>query len=128
MYGNAIALHCCQAKFELRQRTYMTATLDSESTLTDRYQTTVPATVRRALRLGKRDKIHYRIRPDGEVVLTRADRSDEADPALSAFLRFIENDLPKGPIRMDEALMKGVAARADQIVIDLDAPLAPDDE
>jgi hypothetical protein len=31
----------------------MPATLDAESTLTDRYQTTVPETVRRALRLGK---------------------------------------------------------------------------
>ena len=50
----------------------MPATQQVESTLTDRYQTTVPETVRRALRLGKRDKIHYTIRSDGEVVLTRA--------------------------------------------------------
>ena len=50
----------------------MPPTQQIESTLTDRYQTTVPETVRRALRLGKRDKIHYTIRPDGEVVLTRA--------------------------------------------------------
>ncbi len=51
----------------------MRATLEVESTLTDRYQTTVPETVRRVLRLGKRDKIHYTIRPNGEVVLTRAE-------------------------------------------------------
>ena len=49
----------------------MAATLEVESTLTDRYQTTVPETVRRALRLRKRDKIHYTIRPGGEVVLSR---------------------------------------------------------
>lgn len=49
----------------------MPATLEVESTLTDRYQTTVPETVRRALGLGKRDKIHYTIRPGGEVVLSR---------------------------------------------------------
>ena len=41
----------------------MPATLEAESTLTDRYQTTVPETVRRALRLRKRDKIQYVIRP-----------------------------------------------------------------
>jgi antitoxin PrlF len=41
----------------------MPTSLDVESTLTDRYQTTVPETVRRALRLGKRDKIRYSIRP-----------------------------------------------------------------
>lgn len=50
----------------------MAVTLEAESTLTDRYQTTVPESVRRALRLGKRDKIHYAIQPGGEVILTRA--------------------------------------------------------
>jgi antitoxin PrlF len=47
----------------------MSAPLEAESTLTDRYQTTVPETVRRALRLKKRDKIRYTIRSSGEVVL-----------------------------------------------------------
>ena len=47
----------------------MAVPLEVESTLTDRYQTTVPEMVRRALRLGKRDKIHYTIRPNGEVLL-----------------------------------------------------------
>ncbi|MEY4515804.1 MAG: prlF antitoxin for toxin YhaV toxin, partial [Pseudomonadota bacterium] len=35
--------------------------LQATSTLTDRYQTTVPESVRRALKLCKRDKICYRI-------------------------------------------------------------------
>ena len=106
----------------------MTATLETESTLTDRYQTTVPETVRRALRLGKRDKIHYRIRPDGEVVLTRANRSDEADPVLSAFLRFLEHDLTTGPIPMNAAFMQRVGALVDHIDIAMDAALDPKDE
>ena len=46
----------------------MAATHKVESTLTDRYQTTVPETVRRALKLSKRDKIHYAISPEGKVV------------------------------------------------------------
>ena len=33
--------------------------LETESTLTDRFQTTVPSSVRQALRLGKKDKIKY---------------------------------------------------------------------
>ncbi|MFM8481213.1 MAG: type II toxin-antitoxin system PrlF family antitoxin, partial [Gammaproteobacteria bacterium] len=37
------------------RRRAMPAAMQVESTLTDRYQTTVPETVRRALRLGKRD-------------------------------------------------------------------------
>ena len=88
----------------------------------------MPETVRCALRLGKLDKIHYRIRPDGEVVLTRVDKSDEADPALSAFLSFLENDLPKEPIRLNLGLMKRFAALVEHVDIYLDAPLAPEDE
>lgn len=37
----------------------MPAALVVESTPTDRYQTTVPATVRRALKVDKRDRIRY---------------------------------------------------------------------
>ena len=55
----------------------MPAVFEVESTLTDRLQTTVPATVRLALRLGKCDKIHDTIRPSSEVVLTRAGASNE---------------------------------------------------
>lgn len=54
----------------------MPATLEVESTLTDRYQTTVPQTVRRALRFGKRNKIHYTIRPGGDVVLMRVEATE----------------------------------------------------
>ena len=64
----------------------MSTTLEAESTLTDRYQTTVPETVRRALRLKKRDKLQYLIRPSGEVVLTRASDNESDDPVLGQFL------------------------------------------
>ena len=60
----------------------MSAIIEVESSLTDRYQTTVPETVRRVLHLGKRDKIHYTIRPSGEVVLTRAEFCEGVDPVL----------------------------------------------
>jgi antitoxin PrlF len=107
----------------------MPATLQVESTLTDRYQTTVPETVRRALRLGKRDKIHYTIRPDGEVVLTRA--ADGEDPALAPFLGFLARDLAEHPERL-QALDAGLAQRIQALVggveVDLDAPLSADDE
>ena len=46
----------------------MPAILEAESTLTDRYQTTVPEIVRRALRLDKRDTI----RPSGEATISPA--------------------------------------------------------
>ncbi len=109
----------------------MPATLQVESTLTDRYQTTVPETVRRALRLGKRDKIHYTIRSDGEVVLTRAAASEEDDPALASFLGFLAQDMAEHPERL-QAMDAGFAQRIQALVggveVDLDSPLPADDE
>ncbi|MEL6880679.1 MAG: type II toxin-antitoxin system PrlF family antitoxin, partial [Cyanobacteria bacterium J06607_10] len=45
--------------------------LKAESTLTDRYQTTIPQNVRKALNLSKRDKISYTLRADGVVIISR---------------------------------------------------------
>lgn len=102
-----------------------------ESTLTDRYQTTVPETVRRALRLGKRDKINYTIRPGGEVMLTRATTGEHDDPALAPFLGFLARDLAEHPERL-HAVDAGLAQRIQVLVggveVDLDAPLSADDE
>ena len=109
----------------------MSAGLPVESTLTDRFQTTVPYSVRQALRLGKRDKIHYTIRPSGEVVLTRAASHENDDPALAPFLDFLARDLAAHPERL-QALDAGLAHRIQTLVsaveVDLDAPLAADDE
>lgn len=109
----------------------MPATLDVESTLTDRYQTTVPATVRRALRLGKRDKIHYTIRSSGEVVLTRAEASDGEDPMLGAFLGFLARDFATHPERLqtiDAGFMQRLQSLTGGTEVDLDAPLSANDE
>ena len=53
----------------------------------------------RALKLGKRDKIHYTIRPSGEVVLTRADIPDD-DPVLGQFLGFLAANITRHPERL----------------------------
>ena len=109
----------------------MAATLEVESTLTDRYQTTVPETVRRALQLGKRDKIHYTIRPGGEVVLSRAARSEEVDPVLRHFLGFLARDIASHPERLqtvDASLVQRLQSLTGGIEVDLDARLLADDE
>lgn len=109
----------------------MPATLEVQSTLTDRYQTTVPETVRRALRLGKRDKLHYTIRPGGEVVLTRADASTSDDPVLGRFLSFLARDIADHPERLqavDAGLVKRLNSLVGPVEVDLDAALSADDE
>ncbi len=109
----------------------MAATLEVESTLTDRYQTTVPETVRRALGLSKRDKIHYTIRPNGEVVLTRAEVSEQDDPVLGQFLGFLARDIARHPDRLqalDASLVRRLQSLVGDIEVDLDAALSADDE
>ncbi len=109
----------------------MPATLEVESTLTDRYQTTVPETVRRALRLGKRDKLHYAIRANGEVVLTRADAAEGNDPVLDQFLTFLSNDLAAHPERVqavDAEFLQRIQSLVGHIEVDFDATLSADDE
>ncbi|WP_235375698.1 type II toxin-antitoxin system PrlF family antitoxin [Pseudomonas aeruginosa] len=108
----------------------MARALEVESTLTDRYQTTVPETVRRALRLNKRDKIHYTIRPTGEVVLTRAE-AQEDDPLIGQFLNFLARDIATHPHHLqavDSSLVARVHSLVAGIEVDLDAPLSADDE
>lgn len=107
----------------------MNAILEADSTLTDRYQTTVPEPVRRALGLQKRDAIHYELRADGEVRISRAAERN-ADPAISSFLAFLESDIAAG--RNVSPVSATLVAQIQQLVkgveIDLEAPLDPEDE
>ena len=111
----------------------MPASLEVESTLTDRYQTTVPETVRRALRLGKRDKIRYSIRPSGEVVLTRSASPEGLkadDQVLGEFLGFLARDIASHPERLqavDAGLVDQLQSLVGGIEVDLDAALSDDD-
>lgn len=109
----------------------MASTLEVESTLTDRYQTTVPETVRRALKLGKRDKIHYSILSDSAVLMTRAARARDEDPVLIPFLDFLARDIANHPERLqavDTGLVQRLQALVGGVEVNLDAPLSADDE
>lgn len=109
----------------------MAGAIEFESTLTDRYQTTVPDPVRRALGLGKRDKINYRIQPDGTVVLARAEPGEPDDPALTRFLRFLANDIdsrPQAVSVLGREWLDGLRSLVEGAEIDLSAPLPPGDD
>jgi len=107
------------------------ATLELESTLTDRYQTTVPETVRRTLHLGKRDKIHYSIQPDGRVLLSRVTPMEDSDPLLGDFLSFLAHDMALHPEQiqaLDGDLAQRILALTGPVAVDLDRALSADDE
>lgn len=108
----------------------MLAELKVESTLTDKYQTTMPGVVRKALGLKKRDRISYTILPEGDVLLRRAPDAEE-DPAIGAFLSFLAQDISQNPgqIRgLDATLRAKLSELTDGIEPDLDGALAPEDE
>lgn len=109
----------------------MAATMEAESTLTERYQTTVPQIVRRVLRLGKHDKIHYTVRADGEVVLTRGEASQNDDPVMGQFLSFLARDITNHPERLqtiNSDFVQRLKSLTGDLDVDLDSPLPADDE
>ena len=102
----------------------------AESTLTARYQTTIPESVRKALGLSKHDKISYTIGLDGQIVISRAE-PEEDDPLLGQFLNFLALDIEKSPQSLQALgsdLVERVQALVGQIEVDLDAPLSDEDE
>jgi len=102
----------------------------SESTLTDRYQTTIPENVRKFLGLGKRDKIVYNFLLDGRVVLSRHDQ-DQSDPVFENFLNFLTEDLTNNPENIKPIscdLVSRIQSLVAGVDLDLDAPLLEEDE
>lgn len=69
-----------------------------KSVITAKSQTTLPAGVRQALGVGPGDRLAYVIEGDRAVIMKA--RLDEEDPAIGAFLDFIERDMVAHPERL----------------------------
>ncbi len=106
----------------------MSTILQAASTLTDRYQTTIPEPVRELLHLNKRDKITYILEENGKVLISRA---NEDDPILGDFLMFLANDIKNNPSHvhsLSATLINRARRLTTDIEIDMDAPLDEKDE
>ncbi len=106
----------------------MSKILESASTLTDRYQTTIPEPIRELLHLQKRDKITYIIEDNGKVLISRAETED---PVLGDFLNFLTNDIKKNPSHVQSfspTLIDRARHLTSGVDINLDAPLNEKDE
>jgi antitoxin PrlF len=99
----------------------ITSTPCSESTLTDRYQTTVPAPVRKFLGLGKNDKIGYILQSDGTVAISRVAQT-ESDPILKPFLDLLAQDIEHNPQRL-QPISADLIDRIRSLVADVDVDL-----
>jgi len=71
------------------------------------------------------------IRPDGEVVITRAETDEANDPLIGQFLAFLAQDIAdhQGHLQaVDADLLRRIRSLVGTVVVDLDAPLTADDE
>lgn len=102
----------------------------AESTLTERYQTTIPAPIRKALGLNKADKISYTIQPDGRVTISKVGDAD-SDPILGKFLNFLAEDIETNPQHiqaLNSDLVDRVRSLVGEVELNLDVPLSDEDE
>jgi len=103
-------------------------TLEIEATVTERGQTTVPAPIRKALKIGKRDAIVFRLGSDGQVTVARKIAA-EPDPVIGQFLAFLAADMIANPQTLRPVAanwVEGLSALVEGVELDLDAPLRDD--
>jgi antitoxin PrlF len=96
------------------------------STLTDKGQTTVPKSVRKALGLVAGDRITFHVGEAG-VSLRRADET--SDPAIGSFLAFLARDIERHPENLKAfppAMKTRLAALVEGVAVDLEAPIEGD--
>ena len=105
-------------------------TLEAESTVTSRGQTTVPASFRKLLNVtDDANKLHWRTLQDGSVVVSKLEGL--GDPLITEFLNFIEADARNNfaSLRpLTPEWLAGLQQLVKGVKIDLNAPLNPDDE
>ena len=104
--------------------------LQTESTLTDRYQTTIPDAVRKALHLKKRDKIIYTVQPNGDVTLSKMEENKD-DPIIDRFLDFIANDIRQHPQHLssiNQSLFNRIESLVSDVEFDLNESLSDEEE
>jgi len=116
---------------DLHYRCFMPSILEAQARLTSQNQITIPAVIRKALRLsGGKSTIKFQVLPgDGTVVVARVDSpgKDKEDPALGPFLRLLARDMKKHPERIKPFpldLLKRINSAVEGVDVDLNAPLA----
>ena len=101
--------------------------MEIEAAVTDRGQTTIPAAIRKLLRVDRRSSVVFSVTEDGSVMLTAKPASaDEPDPVVTSFLTFLEADMTKRPDRLRPITAEWLHEVEDLVAgveVDLDAPL-----
>lgn len=100
--------------------------LEADSKLTERHQTTIPASIRDALHLTGGDRIHYKLLSTGDVLISRY-RETEEDHVMQSFLNFLAQDMMNNPqsikpldLSRGYELVAGMDVNLDDEIIDED--------
>jgi antitoxin PrlF len=102
--------------------------ISAESTLTDRYQTTIPELVRKALGLQKGDKLAFLLDETGGIRLSRQkpEEPEHVDPVLAGFLDLLAKDIEENPQNLreiDESFWLEIDKLTEGVEVDLDEKL-----
>jgi bifunctional DNA-binding transcriptional regulator/antitoxin component of YhaV-PrlF toxin-antitoxin module len=76
----------------------------SQSTITDKFQTTIPREVREALKLSPRQRLSYEVRPDGSAILRPA-------PGLEELFGSVKLGRPAASSREEKQAARAAMAR-----------------
>ena len=103
--------------------------VQERSKITAKGQTTVPKAVRQALGVSYGGEIAFVV--DERGVSVQRVESEETDPAIAAFLGFLEQDVLRNPhnvVAFPPSLAERMAALAEQVQVnlgeDIDGPIA----
>lgn len=102
--------------------------ISAESTLTDRYQTTIPELVRKALGLSKGDKLQFLLDETGGIRLSRQkpEEPEHVDPVLAGFLDLLAKDIEENPQNLreiDDSFWLEIDKLTEGVEVDLDEKL-----
>jgi antitoxin PrlF len=103
------------------------ALMEIEAAVTERGQTTIPAAIRKVLRVARGSSVVFRVSENGNVTLTaKPNTADIRDPAIASFLAFLEADMTKRPDQLRPVTVEWLDALQNLVAdveVDLDAPL-----
>lgn len=111
----------------------MSMVLEAEANLTAQNQITIPAVVRKALKLrGGHCRVRFQILPEnGRVMVLRVEAPGEnEDSALKPFLALLQKDMRLHPQRIvpfPALLLEKAHSLVDGVDVDLDGPLTGQD-
>jgi antitoxin PrlF len=103
------------------------ALMEIEAAVIERGQTTIPAAIRKLLRVDRRSSVLFRVTESGDVTLAaKPDAAETVDPVIASFLAFVEADMARHPDRLRSVTvewLRDLENLVSDVEVDLDGQL-----